>query len=303
MLRPRSCFREGLTAQALADDLRRLGLPVGATVLVHASLRAVGPIARGAETLLEALQVGVGESGTVMVPAFSWEAADPAQFREPPPPGELEAARAAVIPYTPDAPIDPGLGVFPRVLQRVPGARRSMVPASFVTLGRHADELAAAQDPERPYGRRGPLGKLGELDGWVLLLGVDFRCATSVHCAEDQADLPYLRRDPPSRHLVGPSHWLEVGRDYGCGEGFNAVQDMLRDHGQLREGTVGAAPSLLARHDHVVEAGLSVLAKDRGGLLCGRETCPWCSRARRVLADEGGTSAAAEIDWARQDGK
>ena len=285
MLRSRSDFPKGLSAQALADDLRRLGLPTGATVLVHASLRAVGPVAGGAETLLEALQTGIGESGTVMVPAFSWEAADPAQFREPPPPDELEAARAALVPYTPDAPIDPCLGMFPQVAHRAPGARRSMVPASFVALGRHADELAAAQDSERPYGRRGPLGKLGELDGWVLLLGVDLRCATSVHCAEDDADLPYLRRDPPNRYRIGPDRWLVVGRDYECGEGFNVVQEVLRDHGQLRQGSVGAAPSLLARHNHIVEAGLSLLAEDRGALLCGRQQCASCSRARRMLAE------------------
>jgi aminoglycoside 3-N-acetyltransferase len=158
---------------------------------------------------------------------------------------------------------------------------------SFVALGRHAEELVAAQDRERHYGPGGPLGKLAELHGWVLLLGVDFRSATSVHCAEDQADLPYLRRDPPGRYLVGPGQWLEVGSDYGCGEGFNAVGEVLRDRGRLRAGGIGAARSLLERHNHIVEAGLSLLAKDRGALLCGQEQCAWCSRARRVLAEEG----------------
>ena len=287
MLRPRSDFPEGISAQALADDLRRLGLPTGATVLMHASLRAVGPVAGGAETLLEALHMVIGESGTVMVPAFSWEAADPARFREPPLPDELGAARAALVPYTPDSPVDACLGVFPQVVHRASGARHSPVPgSSFVALGRHAAELVSVQDPDRPYGPAGPLGRLGELDGWVLLLGVDFRCATSVHCAEEQADLPYLRRDPPNRYLVGPDQWLEVGHDYGCGEGFNAVQEVLRDHGQLLEGSVGAASSLLTRHGHIVEAGLSLLARDRGALLCGREQCAWCSQARRVLAQD-----------------
>jgi len=289
MLRPRCDFPKGRTAQALAGDLRRLGLPTGAAVLVHASLRALGPVAGGAETLLEALQMAVGELGTLMVPAFSWEAADPAQFREPPPPEELDAARAAVVPHTPDSPIATCLGVFPQVVHGAAGARRSSVPgSSFVALGRHAAELVAVQDPDRPYGPGGPLGRLAELDGWVLLLGVDFRCSTSVHCAEEQADLPYLRRDPPNRYLVGPGRWLEVGRDYGCGEGFNVIQELLRDRGQLREGGVGAAPSFLARHNHIIEAGLSLLAKDWGALLCGREHCAWCSRARRVLAEDGG---------------
>jgi aminoglycoside 3-N-acetyltransferase len=287
MLRPRCGFPKGPTAQALADDLRHLGLPTGAAVLVHASLRALAPVAGGAETLLEALWMVIGESGTLIVPAFSWDAADPAQFREPPPPDELDAARAALVPYTADSPIDACLGVFPQVVHRAAGARRSSVPgSSFVALGRHAVKLVAVQDPDRPYGPGGPLGRLAELDGWVLLLGVDFRCATSVHCAEEHADLAYLRRDPPNRYLVGTGQWLEVGRDYGCGEGFNVIQEVLRDRGQLREGSVGAAQSFLARHNHIVEAGLLLLAKDRGALLCGREQCAWCSRARRALAED-----------------
>jgi hypothetical protein len=123
---------------------------------------------------------------------------------------------------------------------------------------------------------------------------VDFRCATSVHCAEDQADLPYLRCDPPNRYLIGPGQWLEVGRDYGCGEGFNVIQGVLVGRGQLLEGSMGAAPSLLARHNHVVEAGLSLLAGDRGALLCGQEQCAWCSRARRMLAKARGDTRTAE---------
>lgn len=286
MLRPRSDFPKGTDARALADDLRRLGLPLGAVVLVHASIRALGPVAGGAETLLEALQMVVGESGTTMVPAFSWEAADPAQFREPPPPEALEEARAAVIPYTSDGPIDACLGVFPQVVHCAPGATRSLPPASFVAVGRQAKELIAVHDPARPYGPDGPLGRLAELDGWVLLLGVDFRCATSVHCAEDGADLPYLRCDLPHRYLIAPGHWLEIERDYDCGEGFGVVQDALRDRGQLHEGDIGAARSLLAKHNHIVTAGLAVLAQDRGALLCRRDGCVACSRARGSLAEE-----------------
>jgi aminoglycoside 3-N-acetyltransferase len=287
MLRPRSDFEEGAPAGTLADDLRRLGLPAGATILVHAALRALGPVTGGGETLLEALQMVIGDSGTIMVPAFCWDAADPAGFSEPPPAAELEKARARVVPFTPDAPIDPGLGVFPQVVHRAPGAMRSSVPASFAALGKYAEELTSAQDRERPYGPGSPLGRLAELDGWVLLLGVDFRSATSVHCAEDHANLPYLRCDPPKRYLMAPDCWLEVGRDYDCGEGFNAVQGVLRQRGQLREGRVGAAWSLLAKHNHIVESGLLLLAKRRDALLCRRDDCAACSRARRVLTEEG----------------
>jgi len=283
-LRPSEQFTQGVSPEALAAQLRALGLQEGATVLVHASLRAIGPIQRGAQGLLQALQSVIGYAGTLVVPAFCWQTVDPACWNNPPPPERLADLQARVVPFSEDAEIDPSLGAFPRIIHRAPGALRSCHPStSFVALGARAAELVAGQDINRAYGRDGPLGKLAELDGWVLLLGVDFRAATSVHCAEDEADLPYLLRDFPARLKVAPDSWVESTHDYNCSEGFNAVIPVLQARGQLRTGRVGAAHSYLVRQRHLVAAGLSLLADDQAALLCKRENCRECSRARRLL--------------------
>ena len=45
---------------AIATDLRRLGLAAGSVVMVHASLRTVGPVAGGADGVIDAIESVLG---------------------------------------------------------------------------------------------------------------------------------------------------------------------------------------------------------------------------------------------------
>src|SRR6266851_4504674 len=51
----------------LVDDLRRLGVAAGDVVMVHASLRAIGPVTGGADGVLDALEEAVGQDGTLLM--------------------------------------------------------------------------------------------------------------------------------------------------------------------------------------------------------------------------------------------
>ena len=59
-------YRPMWTETQLTDDLRILGLEEGDAVLVHTSLRAVGPMEAGAETLMRAFRSVLGTSGTLL---------------------------------------------------------------------------------------------------------------------------------------------------------------------------------------------------------------------------------------------
>ena len=62
-----------VTADGLAADLTALGLPAGATVLVHSSLSSLGWVCGGTPALLAALERALGPAGTVLVPTFTPE--------------------------------------------------------------------------------------------------------------------------------------------------------------------------------------------------------------------------------------
>ncbi|MFZ1993570.1 MAG: AAC(3) family N-acetyltransferase, partial [Solirubrobacteraceae bacterium] len=51
----------------LTADLRALGVCAGDVVMIHASLRAIGPVAGGAAGVVQALEDAVGSGGTLLM--------------------------------------------------------------------------------------------------------------------------------------------------------------------------------------------------------------------------------------------
>ena len=120
------------------------------------------------------------------MPAHSGDYSDPAPWCNPPVPEDWCTIIKETMPAF-EAEITPsrGMGVIPEVFRKWPGALRSSHPAySFVAWGNNSDHIAANQPLDLPMGEHSPLSGLYNLDGYVLLLGVDFASNTSFHLAE-----------------------------------------------------------------------------------------------------------------------
>lgn len=59
--------------EEIIQELREVGLEKGDAVMVHASLKRMGYVCGGAQTVIEALMEVVGENGTIMMPTQSWK--------------------------------------------------------------------------------------------------------------------------------------------------------------------------------------------------------------------------------------
>src|SRR5258706_4936246 len=59
-----------LDKQALLTELADLGLPPTSTIMVHASLSALGVVDGGALTVVAALREAAGADGAVVAPSF-----------------------------------------------------------------------------------------------------------------------------------------------------------------------------------------------------------------------------------------
>lgn len=59
--------------EEIVKKLREAGLEKGDAVMVHTSLKRMGYICGGAQTVIEALMEVVGENGTIMMPTQSWK--------------------------------------------------------------------------------------------------------------------------------------------------------------------------------------------------------------------------------------
>src|SRR5689334_6560923 len=91
------------TEEQLVEGLRGLGLYEGANVVAHVSMRAIGPIEGGAETLPAAFRRVLGAEGTLLVPTFTPQFTDPAESEGAPDSlEEIEQARAAIPVFEPE---------------------------------------------------------------------------------------------------------------------------------------------------------------------------------------------------------
>ena len=62
--------KTGITKQQLIDDLQKIGLKNGDSVLVHSSLSKIGFVEGGAKTVIDALSEVISETGTLLFPTF-----------------------------------------------------------------------------------------------------------------------------------------------------------------------------------------------------------------------------------------
>ncbi len=234
--------RRELRRDEIAGQLRALGVRKGGVLLVHTSFRVVRPIEGGPLGLIEALRAALGSDGTLAMP--SWTGND----------GE---------PFDPaTTPASPDLGVVADTFWRLPGVVRSGHPFAFAAAGPQAASITSGSLPIPPHSPESPVGRVYELDGQVLLLGVGHEADTTLHLAELLAGVPY--RVPSYCTILQEGHPLRI--DYGendhCCARFAFADEWLRERGLQSEGRAGHAHARLVRARDIVAVALEHLIHD-----------------------------------------
>jgi aminoglycoside N3'-acetyltransferase len=254
--------RRELSRADLAQQLRALGVEEGGVLLVHTSFRAVRPIEGGPVGLIETLRAVLGPDGTLVMP--SWTGDDDQPFD----PGTTPAAA--------------DLGVVADIFWRQPGVTRSNHPLAFAATGPHAARVTSDALPLPPHSSEGPVGRVHEVDGQVLLLGVGHDADTTLHLAELLAGVPY--RVPKHCTVLqdGRRRRIDYWENDHCCARFALADEWLRARGLQAEGRVGHAHARLARARDVVNVALEYLTDDPLVFLHPPSAgCAECDDARR----------------------
>lgn len=274
-----------ITAERLAEDMRKLGLKPGDTVYAHTSLKRVGWLENGPDTLTEAFMKALGADGTLAVPTHTLSFAGLG----------VEAYRADRTPSV--------LGAYPNALWRTPGARRSGHGShSSAALGRQAAFLTENHDPHNALGYDSPLHRLYRAGGKVLLVGVTHRANTMIHLAESISGVPYVRlhynaawgNDVRVEQQDGTVQSFAQAEFPGCSGRFDRIEGDLRRGGMVRFGRLGCADAQLVDAAGLVDTAVGLLRIEPGFFLCTDEGCPCCP-ARRALLDSQINSITGNI--------
>ena len=243
----------------LRQDLRNIGVAPGDTLMVHASLRAIGPTENRAEGLVQSLLAVLESQGTLLVYV---------DFQPTP----------EILYFDPlHSPASQDFGAFAEIVRTWPNAVRSLNPgASIAAIGARAEWICRDHPIHYGYGPGSPLAKLVELDGKVLLLGSDLNNVTILHHAEHLAQLPNKRIIRRVDKVLSDNTVLDLEiEEFDTSE--LVIDDMPEDYfsqvirefvdlGRAKTATVGQAQSILLPTSQFVQFAVRKMEKEFGEL-------------------------------------
>ena len=251
-----------MSPDQVAGQLRVLGIQSGSVLVVHTAFSRVKPVDGGPLGLIDALQAALGPQGTLVMPSMSEE--DDHVF-DP---------RATPCRH---------LGVVADSFWRLPGVQRSDSPHAFAARGPAAGHVLQPHPPDRPHGADSPVGRVHELDGLVLLLGVGHDSDTTVHLGEYLAGVRYRQKKHVTVMRDGRPTRLDYEEIDHCCQNFSLVDGWLDQQQRQRRGVVGRAEARLARSHHIVEAVTSHLRANETTFLHPFGVDAECDETRRSL--------------------
>ena len=244
---------------AVEAQLRALGVREGGVLLVHTSFRAVRSVEGGPLGLIRALRAALGPSGTLVMPTMT----------------DGESV------FDPRSTPTHDMGITAELFWRQPGVLRSTHPGgSFAAEGPLAERICAPQPLSPPHGPDSPVGRVHDLGGQVLLLGVTHSEDTMLHLAEAIAGVPYSVSHPTVVEIEGVASSVLIAETDHCCRGFRIADDWLREGNRQREGKVGHADARLCDARDLVAVALERLRANPLIFLCEPGTgCEECDAA------------------------
>jgi aminoglycoside 3-N-acetyltransferase len=253
-------------------QLQELGVRQGGVLVAHAAFSRVRTASMTPIDVIDALRRVLGPGGTLVMPSMSDDDEQP-----------FDAERTPCL----------GMGVVADTFWRLPGVLRSDSPHAFAAAGPEAARVTATHPPDIPHGLDSPVGRLWELDGHILLLGVGHDANTTIHLAENLAGVRY----GCAKHLMLRRASGIVRLDYfeidHCCEKFALLDDWLEARSLQSRGTVGAGHARLARSRDVVATALEQLRRDETVFLHGTGECQECNNARLGMVRSHATPSSS----------
>lgn len=222
-----------LTKEKIYEQLKVFGFAVGKPVLVHTSLKAVGEIDGGGQTLLDCLiDYFTQKDGLFCVPTHTWNT------------GSLDMTKSETC-----------IGVLPNLAAADPRGTRTPHPShSMAVFGKPelvAEFVKGEEKAETPAPPNGCYGKIYDMDGHIMLLGVGHNKNTYLHCVEEMLNIPNrLSSEAYARTVIdkcGNKHTVFTRGHHAEGIGdvsanYVNFEPAFRYHGCIVDGVIGNAP-------------------------------------------------------------
>lgn len=233
----------------LIKHLEDLGIDKNGVLLVHSSMKSIGTVENGADTVLDALCEYM-KDGLLVFPTHTWS--------------YINASNPKF--YVEDSEVC--IGILPELFRKREGVVRSLHPThSVAALGKGAEEFISGNELwDTPCARQSPWGKLLDLKAEIMLIGVDLRRNTFMHGVEEWVDIPGRLTEEPEKLYVVIKDGREIEvpsrRHHGdhWSEYFYKVDEFFEEHHVMRKGKFGDATVRICKTEPMTELLYKMLA-------------------------------------------
>ena len=168
------------TKTNLMNDLENMGLKPVDTIMVHSSMKAIGQVDGGADTVIDAFMEYFA-NGLFMMPTHTW--------------AQMSAEHSLFDPKEEPACV----GILPNIFRQRVGVVRSLHPThSIAAYGPRAAEYIKGEEKiTTPCQPDGCWSRLLEEDAKILMLGCTHTRNTFIHAIEELLDVPERLTEKP----------------------------------------------------------------------------------------------------------
>ena len=158
------------------------------------------------------------------------------------------------------------MGVVAEMFRKWPGTIRSDHPArSVCAWGRQAEYLTSNHDISNIFGEGSPIGKLYELDGYVMLIGTGYDKNTSIHLADVRAEYPGKHNCTEYSAVMenGKRVWKAYETLFVDGEDFEQIGEAFESIYPVKKVTLGNGIVRLMKQRDIVDFAVKWIEKNR----------------------------------------
>ena len=243
------------TKQALMEQMNQMGIDPAGTLMVHSSMKAIGAVEGGADTVLDALSEYMKE-GLLLLPTHTWNSVR----------GERNVCDLRTEPSC--------VGILPELFRKRPGVVRSLHPTHSVgALGREAASYVAGEERcQTPCPREGCWGRLYDRRAQILFLGCSLKRNTFLHSVEEWERVPNrLAREAAEYFVIdmqGVRHATPQYRHHTeppvteVSQRYDKMEPLFRRLGAVRDGRFGDAACILGDAVRMADITVECLRRD-----------------------------------------
>lgn len=242
------------TKEDLKQHLQQMGLTGTETIMIHSSMKAIGEVEGGADTVIDAL-MEYFQKGLLLLPTHTWK--------------QMSEEYCVFDPQTEPACV----GIIPNLFMKREGVVRSLHPThSIAAFGvRAAQYIQGEEAVMTPCAPNGCWGRLLEEEAKILLIGVTHTRNTFIHGIEEMWDVPQrLTAQPVLFQIKMPDGSLKpapVHRHYNpytdhISEEYDKMLDGYFRTEAARKVQFGNAPCILCDAQRLYEVTGRILKQE-----------------------------------------